>query len=95
MRTVQTPMFDTHDIENIEPQQNRFKPKQNYNIAAETKSQFQFPINNGRNKTNIEWDQKSREVPQSYYQRNPSKSPNTRTNANRSRAPKSIVGQQR
>lgn len=28
------PTFDTHDVENVEQPQNRFKPKQNYNIAA-------------------------------------------------------------
>lgn len=90
------PMFDTLEMQNIEQQQNRFMPRQNYNVIAETKSQFQLPMNNtARNKVNMEWDQKSRQVPQSYYQRNPSKSPNARTITNRSRIPKSIHQQQR
>lgn len=43
----------------------------------------------------MDWDQKSREVTQTYYQRNASKSPITRPNANRSRIQKSTTGQQR
>jgi hypothetical protein len=34
IKTVQMPIFDNQDIENVELPQNRFKTKQNYNIAA-------------------------------------------------------------
>ena len=85
-------MFDGRDMENVSPANNRFNGKQSYN--AETKSEFQFPINNQRNKVNVDWDQKSRQIPQSYYARNASKSPNNRA-VNRSRIPKSVIDQQR
>ncbi len=60
VKQSQMPMFDTQDIENISLTNNRFNGKQSYNAVAETKSEFQFPINNQRNKVNVDWDQKSR-----------------------------------
>lgn len=87
------PTFDVLDAENIAPSNQKFMGKLNYNFAAETKSEFQFPVNHKKQKTNMEWDQKSRGVPQSYYQRNVSRSPNTQLNDKGSKVQKSLLGQ--
>lgn len=47
------PTFDVLDAENIAPSNQKLMGKLNYNIAAETKSEFQFPVNHKRQKTNI------------------------------------------